>query len=102
MQLNRRPTAGTAISRPTHTREGEERYPRKSHGGGVRRVGEGGFEPPTLTSQTSCAARLRYSPGRKSLPPRPSNADGPAHIFSATGPLARRVSSFAAIRCRDT
>ena len=26
-------------------------------------VGEGGFEPPTLTTQTSCAAGLRYSPG---------------------------------------
>ena len=25
-------------------------------------VGERGFEPPTLWSQTRCAARLRYSP----------------------------------------
>ena len=26
-------------------------------------VGEEGFEPPTLWSQTRCATKLRYSPG---------------------------------------
>lgn len=28
-------------------------------------VGEAGFEPATLWSQTRCAARLRYSPRRQ-------------------------------------
>ncbi len=30
-------------------------------------VGEEGFEPPTLWSQTRCATKLRYSPSFYSL-----------------------------------
>ncbi len=30
-------------------------------------VGEEGFEPPTLWSQTRCATKLRYSPSMYSL-----------------------------------
>ncbi len=33
-------------------------------------VGEEGFEPPTLWSQTRCATKLRYSPTMFRLMPR--------------------------------
>ena len=40
----------------------DEKKPESFDSGFLMVVGEEGFEPPTLWSQTRCATKLRYSP----------------------------------------
>jgi len=53
-------------------------------------VGETGFEPATLCSQSRCATRLRYSPTHVAITDLAATASllvGPAGFEPATEPL---------------
>ncbi len=57
-------------------------------------VGEEGFEPPTLWSQTRCATRLRYSPIKIEIRALHGNTPEGAQLHDPTRPCKLSIVFF--------